>query len=140
MMCRVVQDKLLPLSKYAPFEPINQPEVPRHNTQDIIPNILPKPDLTNNRRDFLNTIQENTVKVYLKHLFGLDFIRSEHEQLFLESQKVNRYTLNNSDAYFKRLMENALYARDVQALLESTGHEGSLIVCQTHVINLGDYS
>jgi hypothetical protein len=120
MMCRVVVDKFLPLLKFAPMEPLSSSTEPSHNTQDIIPDVLPSPSLSTNRKDLLEIVRESKLKASLTAFFGLDTERSTEEYLSLQSQQVKRYTLKNPDQYFKKLMENELYARDVRELLETT--------------------
>ena len=119
MMCRVVFDKLLPLYKFAPSTPLSPNETP-HNTNDIIPDILPSPSLTTNRKDFLETVRDSKLQASLTSFFGLDFGRSRQDRLSLETEQVKRYTLNNPGQYFEALMENKLYAQDVRKLLRST--------------------
>ena len=119
MIGRVVADKLLPLTKFAPIEPLTSTE-PRHNPQDIIPSILPAPSLSTNRKDFLETLDAGGIKASLASFFGFNFTTTDEEGLNMKSQDVKRYTLNNPEQYFKILMQNELYARDVWELLESS--------------------
>jgi hypothetical protein len=123
MMGRVVADKLLPLQKFAPFEPL-LPTVPRHNPQDIIPDILPAPSLHTNRKEILSRIKDQGVEIMLTSFFGINFARTSDERVELETQEVKQYALNNPDEYFDVLMENDLYAADALKLVSSTkrGH------------------
>jgi hypothetical protein len=121
MMCRVVADKLLPLAKFAPIEPLS-PSEPRHNPQDIIASILPPPSLSTNRKDFLEAVHSNKLSASLTSFFGFDFARSTEERLILQTKSVKRYTLNNPEVYFKTLMQNEYYARDIRQLLEDSKH------------------
>jgi hypothetical protein len=53
-------------------------------------------------------------------LFGLGAENKWEDRILLETEEVNRYALNNPKQYFSRLMENDLYARDVEELLKET--------------------
>lgn len=123
MMCRVVADKLLPLQKYAPVEQSITPSsstIPAHSPQHIIPEILPAPSLSTNRKIFLNTIKDNQIRASLTSVFGLNLGLSNEQRLALESDEVKRYSLNNPSTYFDALMENEHYARDIVDLLKTT--------------------
>jgi hypothetical protein len=120
MMGRVVLDYRLPLKEYAPREPLDGSE-PRHNPQDIIPNILPKPSLTTNRRDFLRSLAEVDVQATLTEYFGFNLFRTKEETIEVESRAVRKYSLNQVAQYFTKLMENPLYDRDVRQLLSRQG-------------------
>jgi len=115
----------LPLFKYAPMENLaligktSNPERP-HNPSDLITGILPKPSLTTNRKDFLSTITDRSLKASVSKLFGLSGILNNQQKLILETKEVRRYTLNNPAEYFKVLMGDELYNRDVRALLNET--------------------
>jgi hypothetical protein len=132
MMCRVVKHVQLPLFKYAPIEPLalagKSEEEPPHNTNDIIPHILPEPTLTTNRKDFLSTVRNHSLKASVSKIFGLDSGLSNEQQVKLESKEVRRYTLNNPGEYFKALMQNELYERDVRDLLGETSFGTAYLV------------
>lgn len=119
MMCRVVTDPLLPLHGYAPREPLSAGE-PTHNVQDIIPNILKEPLIYENRRDFIENVEEGAVRAGLASLFNIDFASTSAEGISLQSEKLKRYSLNNPEQIFEELMNNKDYARDVRKLLKKT--------------------
>lgn len=120
MMGRVVADKLLPLQKFAPFSPSSSSTAPPHNPEDIVSDILPTPSLSKNRKELLAVAAKHGLSVALGCLFGTEFARTTEEKVQLESELVRQYTLNNPDEYFDLLMENELYAQDVQKLLART--------------------
>jgi hypothetical protein len=133
MMGRVVEDMYLPLFKYAPSKPPTmtgqQRELERpHNPNDIIPDILPEPSLTTNRRDFVSTVTDKSLKASLSKIFGLGGSLNESQKVSLESKEVRRYTLSNPGEYFKALMEDELYERDIQALLKGTSRGVAYLV------------
>ncbi|KAF2259607.1 hypothetical protein CC78DRAFT_57001 [Lojkania enalia] len=119
MMGRVVADKYLPLEQYVPKENLTG-EQP-HNTNDIMPDILPQPFISTNRKDVLSSAKENSLSAALTALFGFEFANGQEDLVKLESATVNRYMLNNPKDYFSRLMGDEMYARDVNELLEEKG-------------------
>ena len=119
MMGRVVADKYFPMEYYAPKEPLSSE--PSHNTDDIIPGILPKPSPSTDRKDVLQNTKETGLKASLTALFGLEHTKDKQELATLETEEVRRYSLHNPREYFNKLMENELYAEDVNELLESKG-------------------
>lgn len=127
MMCRVVSSKTLPLNRFAPYSTISSNE-PSHNTNDIIPSILPTPSSSSNRKDFLNSIHDHKIRTTLASFFGLNITSSEGESVALECLEVKRYTLPNPEKYFESLLANQLYARDVHDILEkSTSNQAYLV-------------
>jgi hypothetical protein len=58
------------LHQFAPLEPITSAEG-RRNTQDIVPNILPTPSLSTNRKDFLESFKGLSVHAELQNIMGL---------------------------------------------------------------------
>ncbi|TKA81490.1 hypothetical protein B0A49_00542 [Cryomyces minteri] len=124
MMGRVVVDKLLPLQKYAPFKSTSPP----HNPEDIVPDILPKPSISTNRKEVLSVANDQGLGLALGSLFGVNFARSNEERVQLESQEVKQYTLDGPDDVFDLLMENDLYAADVQKLLTTTKKRHAYLV------------
>ena len=118
MMGRVVRDRLWPLQDaYAPFEPLDSSEA-RHNTQDILPEILPKPELSTNRREFIQSVQKHGVRAELTSLFGLELDWSDEHSAQLESAEVKRYMLKNPERFWDRLRKDAAYEKDVTELLD----------------------
>jgi hypothetical protein len=110
MMCRVVVNKLLPLEKYAPEDPL-QGE-PSHTVEAILPDILPEPFVYENHRQFLERVNEGSIRAKISSLFHVDLSSSAKDGLSMQSGTVKRYTLNNPHQKFKRLMENEDYARE----------------------------
>ncbi|KAK3627306.1 hypothetical protein LTR56_019312 [Elasticomyces elasticus] len=129
MMGRVVLDYQLPLKAYAPREPIRQEGQieRRHNPQDIIPDILPKPSLTTSRRDFLRQLGGNSASLTMTEYFGINTANSDEEKVELESRTVRKYSLKQPAQYFELLMKDELYERDVRQLL-SGSRKGYLVV------------
>jgi hypothetical protein len=126
MMCRVVADKQLPLFRFAPVElpavagdAAERPRLP-HNTNDIIPLILPDPSLTTNRKDFVASLPNSTLRLSLGSLLGFDLELESEQRVQLETAAVKRYSLNNPSVVFQSLMKNEDYAKDVRALLEES--------------------
>ena len=117
MMGRVVRDRLWPLQDaYAPFEPLDSSEA-QHNTQDILPRILPKPELSTNRKEIIQSTQKHGVRAELTSLFGFELNWSDKQRAQLESAEVKRYMLKNPERFWDRLRENAAYKKDVTELL-----------------------
>ena len=127
MMCRVVVNKLLPLHEYAPDDPLS-PGEPSHNVQTILPNILPEPFIYENHRQFLETVNEGSIRAAISSLFDVDLSSSAKAGLLMQSGTVKRYTLNNPKKIFNKLMENEDYARDVRDLLKDTSFGRAYLV------------
>lgn len=117
MMGRVVRDRLWPLQDaYAPFEPLDSSEA-RHNTQEILPGILPKPELSTNRKEIVQRVQKHGVNAELTSLFGLELDWSDEHRAQLECAKVEQYMLKNPERFWDRLRKDAAYEKDVTELL-----------------------
>ena len=114
-LCRVVVSTTSPLTQFAPF---SLPGTPSHNTDDIIPSILPEPSLSTSIKAFRKAARERGVSVKLANLVGFDVTRNEEQSRTLESEILKRYVLPNPEHYFEELMKNEHYSRDVHALLE----------------------
>ncbi|KAH6684469.1 hypothetical protein B0J14DRAFT_13228 [Halenospora varia] len=114
-LCRVVVSTSSPLTQFAPF---SLPGTPSHNTDDIIPSILPEPSLSTSIKAFRKAARERGVSVKLANLVGFHVTRNEEQSRTLESESVKRYILPNPEHYFEELMKNENYSRDVRALLE----------------------
>lgn len=133
MMCRVVEDMQLPLFRYAPVEPIiladalEEQERP-HNPSDLIPDILPEASVTTNRKDFLSTITDKSVKARVLEIFGLCGGLNHEQKVDLETKEIRRYALSNAGEYFNVLMRDDLYERDVRALLKTSFGRAYLVV------------
>ncbi len=114
-MCRVVVSTTSPLTQFAPF---SLPGAPSHNTNDIIPSILPEPSSSTSIKAFRKATRERGVSVKLANLVSFDVTRNDEQSRTLESESVKRYVLPNPEHYFEELMKNENYSRDVRALLE----------------------
>ncbi|KAE8141786.1 hypothetical protein BDV38DRAFT_174169 [Aspergillus pseudotamarii] len=118
-ICRVVETFSLPQTRFAP-SPSRTPGQPSHNTNDIIPDILPEPVLTTNRKDLIQVARKKGIRAQLSILLHIDVTRGSIEKRQLESNIVKQYALPNPEHCFKVLMQNEHYAQDVQELLERT--------------------
>lgn len=127
MMCRVVADKLLPLHHFAPSELLSTEE-PSHNTNDIIPDILPEPYITTSRQDLVTLMRRSDIATTLTTYLGLNLSPGDTQSVSLQSESVKRYTLANPAQLFNRLMTNELYARDVTNLLRTVRPEKAYLV------------
>lgn len=121
MIYRVVKDKLDPMHGYAPLES-------PHNAIDIFPHLLPKPFTYENRIDVLSNIKESAVRTALTSFLGADFDSEVRNDLTMHTKVLKRYTLNNPAIWFKRLMENKDYERDVRNLVKGTSFGRAYLV------------
>lgn len=121
ILCRLVVSKTSPLDKYAPF---NDPSKPAHRTCDIIPSILPKPEISTACSDSFTVAREKGFTVQLSALLNINLSRSIGETIQLESGCVKKYALENPDVYFRQLIKNDHYLQDARELIASTrsGH------------------
>lgn len=113
-LCRVVASATSPLTQFAPF---SLPGTPSHNTDDIIPSILPEPSLSTSIKAFRKAARERGASVKLANLVGFHVARSEERSRTLESESVKSYVLPNPEHYFEELMKDEDYSRDVRTLL-----------------------
>jgi hypothetical protein len=120
MICRVVADKLLPLHKYAPAKP--------RSAQDIVPDILPEPFIYENRKDFIESVDESAVRTGLATFLDIDFAARAKESVSLESKQIKRYTLDNPGNTFNKLMQNPEYAQEVREFLKETYGRAYIVV------------
>jgi hypothetical protein len=100
------------LQSYAPEKPIQTSSESSHNPSDVIPDILRLPSLSFKRKELLATVREKAVRTSLTVLFGIDLTRGLEDRAQLESKEMKNITLNNSEVYFKRIMDNELYVHD----------------------------
>ncbi|OJJ08813.1 hypothetical protein ASPVEDRAFT_47969 [Aspergillus versicolor CBS 583.65] len=124
---RVVETKSQPLARFAPCRPLTPEERP-HNTNDIIPGILPEPSVSINRKETIQIFREKGISGQLSALLGFDIMRGSSETRQLESELVKQYTLSNPVQYFETLMHDQDYAQDVRALLETTKSHHAYLV------------
>lgn len=124
MLGRVVEDKLLPLRSFVPFDFGDSDDKARHNPEDIIPGILPEPIVFSTRKDFFSRASEWTLGTGLADLISLEQSHGIEKGVVIEGGEVKSYTLPNTLQYFQRLMSNESYARDVHGLLKRSkaGH------------------
>ena len=99
-----------------------------HNPCDLIPNILPEASLTTNCKDFLSTVADKSLKAKVSKIIDLDGGLQNGQRVDLETKEVRRYALSNAGEYFKKLMGDELYERDVRALLKETSGRAYLVV------------
>jgi hypothetical protein len=109
MMCRVVADRYDPNFKYAPGQPV---------VQEIIPDILPEPQVSTDRKECLAYTRDSGTRAKLAQLFHWDVERNNGDQIKLESETVKRYTLDHPEKKFTKLMEDPRYAVEVSDLLK----------------------
>ena len=121
MIYRVVTNKLDPMHGYAPLES------PR-NAIDIFPHLLPEPFTYENRIDVLSNIKESAVRTALTSFLGADFGSEARNELTMHTEVLKRYTLDNPAIWFKRLMENKDYERDVRNLVKGTSFGRAYLV------------
>lgn len=114
-LCRVVVSATAPLTQFAPF---SLPGTPSHNTDDIIPSILPEPSLSTSNKASRKAARKRGVSAKLANFAGIQVTHNEEQSRTLESESVKRYVLPNPEQYFEELMKNENYSRDVRTLLE----------------------
>ena len=120
MMCRVVANETDPLLKCAPVEDIKKSGIYPHNTNDILPHILPAPVRTLNRRELVALAPHHDWRLKLGSLLGIGSTVKRERRAELEAKEVNCYALSNPEEVYKVLkQQNKYYERDVLALLES---------------------
>lgn len=117
LLGRLVVSKTSPLDKFAPF---SDPSRPAHKTNDIIPSILPKPEISTGCDQTITVARERGFTVQLSALLSIDLSRSKGETRRLESELVKKYTLQNPQACFQQFMQDDDYAQDARDLLAST--------------------
>jgi hypothetical protein len=82
--------------------------------------LIATPQVHENRRYFLESIDEGAVHAGLASFLDVDIASKSRDGVSMQSNKVKRYTLKNPAKAFNDLMENTEYARDVQELLKDT--------------------
>ncbi|KAH7140267.1 hypothetical protein B0J13DRAFT_557456 [Dactylonectria estremocensis] len=118
---RLVVSKTSPLDRFAPF---SDPAKPPHDTNDIIPSILPSPEVETSYDGTLTVARKRPFSVPLAGLLNMNLSRTEEESRRLESKLVKRYRLRNPCIQFELLMQNQFYAQDARELLKNapSGH------------------
>jgi hypothetical protein len=114
---RLVVSKVSPLDKYAPYSPSGDV---RHKTNDIIPCILPKPEMVKSVDQTTTVARERGFSMKLSALLNIDLSRTEEESRGLQSELVKKYMLPLPEDHFLRLMQNKFYAQDALRLLQGT--------------------
>jgi len=128
MMCRVVTNYRTPLAdRFAPFEDPKKSGIYPHNTNNILPDILPAPIRTINRKGSAASVPHKSLWLTIGSIFRIHLAAHRERQAEFQAAQVDRYALNNPSEVFKELMNNQFYARDVRALLEETGGKAWLV-------------
>lgn len=117
LLGRLVVSKTSPLDKFAPF---SDPTRPAHKTNDILPSILPKPDISTRCDQTITVAREHGLTVQLSALLSFNLSRTKGETRRLESELVKKYTLQSPQVYFQQLMQDDDYAQDARELIAST--------------------
>jgi hypothetical protein len=145
-MGRVIGEAFYPFNYWAPDGlgvPDDDEDYKRRNTQDIIPNILPKPRISMSRKDFLQSdmqpkifgalvrflnsdLQTDVVHIPLAKFFSSDPKYAESET---GNAQVKIYSLKEPKVVFERLMQDELFAKDLRELLnEEPDKKGYMVV------------
>ncbi|KAB5578600.1 hypothetical protein GE09DRAFT_556585 [Coniochaeta sp. 2T2.1] len=115
-LCRVVASKVAPLDRFAP---IALPGTPAHETNDILPSILPQPTLRPSCDELFSAVRRRGFSADLSALLKVNVSRDVEQSRRLESKSVRRYTLADPGTSFQQLMKNEYYAKDVRDLLKA---------------------
>jgi len=110
LLGRVVLAITSPLGTFAPREAVRNP-------LDIIPNLLPEPLLTTDRKDFIQNKISNSAGSGLTDFFGFNTAKTDDDKLTLESRLVKRYSLEQTKDVFTSLMSDEVYSEEVRRLL-----------------------
>lgn len=124
-MGRLVTCVTSPLLNYAPS---NYPGVPHHNTNDIIPSILPTPSISTSNGEEATVFAKKGIFVKLSSIFNIEIGNNRGETRRLECRVAKRYRLPNPDQHFKQLMSNQHYAKDAQALLAQSSSKEAYFI------------
>lgn len=114
-LCRVVASKVAPLDRFAPRA---LPGTPAHETNDIIPSILPQPTLQPSCDALFTAARKRGFSAELLALLKVNVSCDVEQRRRLESKCVRKYTLRDPGASFQELMKNEYYAKDVEGLLK----------------------
>ncbi|KAH7251105.1 hypothetical protein BKA59DRAFT_124546 [Fusarium tricinctum] len=117
LLGRLVTSTTSPLDRFAPCP---DPRRPPHNTNDILPCILPQPDISTSCDQTITIAKDHGFSVQLSALLNVKLSRNGEETIRLESDLVKKYTLRSPEIDFELLMENEDYAKDARDLLEKT--------------------
>jgi hypothetical protein len=120
LLARVTLDIKDPLRAFAPREAAEGTSTGR-NPQDIIPNLMPTPLLSTNRKDLIQKKVSSEGRTGLADFFGFNIARTDEEKLALESEIVKRYSLDQTKDVFDRLMKDPLYNSEVRKFLKDHG-------------------
>jgi hypothetical protein len=120
LLARIVLDIKYPLRAFAPREAAEGTSTGR-NPQDIIPNLMPTPLLSTNRKDLIQKTVSGEDRTGLADFFGFNIARTNEEKLTLESEIVKRYSLEQTEDVFNRLMKDPLYNSEVRKFLKDHG-------------------
>ncbi|KAF4414698.1 hypothetical protein FACUT_14050 [Fusarium acutatum] len=114
LLGRLVTSIESPLDRFAPYP---DPRRPPHNTNDILPSILPEPEVSNSSDQTITAAKDHGFSVQLSALLNINLSRNSEESIRLESDLVKKYILSSPEIYFEQLMENGDYAKDARDLL-----------------------
>ncbi|KAG5749910.1 hypothetical protein H9Q69_012446 [Fusarium xylarioides] len=114
LLGRLVTSIESPLDRFAPYP---DPRRPPHNTNDILPSILPEPQVSNLSDQTITVAKDHGFSVQLSALLNINLSRNSEESIRLESDLVKKYVLSSPEIYFEQLMENGDYAKDARDLL-----------------------
>ncbi|KAF0329453.1 hypothetical protein GQ607_003402 [Colletotrichum asianum] len=115
LLGRVVSSKTSPLDQFAPFPSHGTPP---HNTNDILPAILPAPRIVTSFNETLLDTRQWGTNIRFATLPKTELNRGKQGSLVLECEELRRYVLPNPELVFQELMKNEHYASDVRELLE----------------------
>lgn len=125
LLGRIVCSKTSPLDNFAPFP---SPGVPSHDTNDIIPSILPVPNIS---APFVNVVAHTAqrgIGTQLTALLKAELRSHEEQDLALECDELRRYMLPNPSVSFRELMTNEHYATDVRSILEKKWPQDAYLI------------
>ncbi len=88
LLARVVLDIKDPLRAFAPREAAEGTSTGR-NPQDIIPNFMPTPLLSTDRKDFIQTTVSDEGRTGLADFFGFNIARNNEEKLTLRVKSLS---------------------------------------------------
>ncbi|EMT72256.1 hypothetical protein NOF04DRAFT_19371 [Fusarium oxysporum II5] len=125
LLGRLVTSIESPLDRFAPYP---DPRRPPHNTNDILPSIVPDPEVSNSSDQTITVARDRGFLVQLSALLNINLSRNREESIRLESDLVKKYVLSSPEIYFEQLMENEDYAKDARDLLsKAKGNRGYLV-------------
>ncbi|KAF5642454.1 uncharacterized protein FTJAE_3611 [Fusarium tjaetaba] len=125
LLGRLVTSIESPLNRFAPYP---DPRRPPHNTNDILPSILPEPQVSSLSDQTITVAKDHGFSVQLSALLNINLSRNSEESIRLESDLVKKYVLSSPEIYFEQLMENDDYAKDALDLLSKAKHNRGYLI------------